>query len=105
MARLFDIRRDVSPRTRWVLGFVSWGSLIGIWFCLTHWSILPAFTLPPPMGVVKALGRLWSENNLLGNVFMSWWRIAQAFFWCVVIAIPLGLMMGSFRWLNELVNP
>ena len=38
-------------------------------------------------------------------MFKSWWRIAQAFFWCAVIAIPLGLLMGSFRWVHDLVNP
>ena len=49
--------------------------------------------------------RLWAEYNLLQNVFQSWWRIAQAFLWCAVIAIPLGLLMGSFRWVHHLVNP
>jgi NitT/TauT family transport system permease protein len=105
MADLFAIRREVSPRARVALAFVSWGAVMSVWFVLTHWKLLPAFTLPPPEGVVKALGRLWSEYNLLGNVFMSWWRIAQAFLWCVAIAVPLGLLMASFRWLHELVNP
>ena len=52
-----------------------------------------------------AVGRLWVDYDLLGNVFMSWWRIAQAFFWCAVVAIPLGLLMGSYRWIFHLVNP
>jgi len=88
-----------------VLAFVSWATVIGAWFALSRSGILPPFTLPPPAGVVKAMGRLWSEYNLLGNVFMSWWRIGQAFLWCVAIAIPLGLLMASFRWLHELINP
>ena len=52
-----------------------------------------------------SLWRLWTEYDLLGNVIQSWWRIAQAFFWCAVIAIPLGLLMASFRWVHDLVNP
>jgi NitT/TauT family transport system permease protein len=48
---------------------------------------------------------LWTDYDLLGNVFMSWWRIAQAFLWCAVIAIPLGILMSSYRWLFELINP
>jgi NitT/TauT family transport system permease protein len=36
---------------------------------------------------------------------MSWWRIAQAFLWCAVIAIPLGIFMSSYRALFELINP
>jgi NitT/TauT family transport system permease protein len=72
---------------------------------LTHWEILPPFSLPKPLGVIRAFGKLWTEYDLLGNVFKSWWRIAQAFFWCAVIAIPLGILMASFRWLFELINP
>ena len=105
MAKLFAIRKEVKPRVRIALGFATWILIVAAWFGLTHWDILPPFTLPKPEGVVHALGRLWREYDLLGNVFQSWWRIAQAFFWCAVIAIPLGVLMGSFRWLNHLVSP
>jgi len=105
MANLFEIRKEVSPRTRLALSFLSWGLIIAAWFALTQWDILPPFTLPRPMGVLSAFGRLWQEYNLLGNVLQSWWRIAQAFFWCACIAIPLGLLMASFRWVHDLINP
>jgi NitT/TauT family transport system permease protein len=76
-----------------------------VWIGLTHWEILPPFSLPKPIGVMRAFGKLWTEYDLLGNVVESWWRIAQAFFWCAVIAIPLGILMASFRWLFDLINP
>jgi len=105
MSDWLSIRKEVTPRVRWTLAFVSWGSLIMLWIVLTQWEILPPFSLPKPMGVIRAFARLWSEYDLLGNVFQSWWRIAQAFLWCAIIAIPLGILMASFRWLFELVNP
>src|SRR6516225_4051850 len=105
MSELFAIRKDISPRVRLALGFCSWGIILLLWIVLTHWEILPPFSLPKPMGVVRAFGKLWTEYDLLGNVVKSWWRIAQAFFWCTVVAIPLGILMASFRWLFELVNP
>jgi NitT/TauT family transport system permease protein len=49
--------------------------------------------------------RLWTEYDLLGNVFQSWWRIAQAFFWSALVAIPLGLLMASFPVVFHFVNP
>jgi NitT/TauT family transport system permease protein len=105
MTEWLSIRKEVTPRVRWTLAFVSWGFLILVWIVLTHWEILPPFSLPKPIGVVRAFARLWTEYDLLGNVFQSWWRIAQAFFWCAVVAIPLGILMASFRWLFELINP
>lgn len=102
---LFDIRREVSKKTRILLGVLSWSLVVLVWFLLTEWDILPPFSVPKPVGVVKAFIRLWTDYDLLGNVFMSWWRIAQAFVWSAAIAIPLGLLMGSFRWLHGFVNP
>jgi len=105
MSSLFQIRRDISPRVRLILGFVSWGVIVAAWFALTQWDILPPFALPRPIGVIHAFGRLWVDYNLLGNVVQSWWRIAQAFFWCACIAIPLGIFMASFPWIHHTVNP
>lgn len=105
MSDLFTIRKEVSPTVRWSLAVGGWAFLIGLWIVLTHWEILPPFSLPKPLGVVRAFGKLWTEYDLLGNVFQSWWRIAQAFFWSAVVAIPLGILMASYRWLFELINP
>ncbi len=105
MADLFAIRRETSRGTKLTLAVVAWVVVLVAWFGLTYWDILPPFSLPKPGSVLGAFGKLWTENNLLGNVAQSWWRIAQAFFWCAVIAIPLGLLMASFRWVYDLVNP
>jgi len=105
LSDLLTIRKEISPRARLALAFLSWGIVVLVWFGLTNWEILPPFSLPKPMGVIRAFGKLWTEYDLLGNVVESWWRIAQAFFWCAIVAIPLGILMASFRWLFELINP
>ena len=104
---LFEIRKDVSKQTRVILAIVAWSTLIVFWYLITlpRFDLLPAFSVPPPTGVVRAFFRLWTEYDLAANVFQSWWRIAQAFFWSALIAIPLGLLMGGFKWLHDLINP
>jgi NitT/TauT family transport system permease protein len=105
LRHVFEIRRGVSSRTKLALGLASWVLLILTWFLVTQSRLLPPFSLPRPAGVVQAFFRLWTDYDLPGNVFQSWWRIAQAFLWSAVIAIPLGVLMGGFIWLNHLVNP
>lgn len=102
---MWKIRGPIPQSTRITLGVAAWALVIGLWFALTHSKVLPPFALPDPIGVVKAFFALWTEYDLLGNVFMSWWRIAQAFLWSAVFAIPLGLLMGAFPWVNHFVNP
>lgn len=105
MRELLTIRKEVSPATRWTLAFVSWAVVVSIWTILTHWEIVNHFSVPTPLEVVRAFPQLWTESELVRNVSTSWWRIAQAFLWCVAIALPLGLLMASFRWLNSIVDP
>src|SRR5947207_13392599 len=105
MPDLFSIRRDVSPTIKWTLAAVAWAIVIAVWTVVTHWNIVNRFSVPTPLEVIRAFPSLWSESDLLQNVATSWWRIAQAFLWCVVVAVPLGLLMASFRWFHDLINP
>jgi len=105
LSQLLEIRREVSKRTQMVLALASWVLVLGVWYLLARWKLLPPLSVPAPLGVLAAFARLWVEYDLLGNVFQSWWRIAQAFTWAAAVAIPLGLLMGGFRWLHGLVNP
>ena len=105
MSDWFTMRKDVPPWVRWAAPFITWGVIVLLWILLPYWEGPHFSLLPTPLGVIRSFKLLWTEYDLLGNVFMSWWRIAQAFFWCAVVAIPLGIMMSSYRWLFELINP
>lgn len=102
---LTSIRKPIGRQWRLILGFIAWALVVAVWFVVTRGDMLPPMTLPDPAGVVQAMARLWVEYDLLGNVFQSWWRIAQAFAWSALVAVPLGLLMGSFPWVFHLVNP
>jgi len=105
MSDLFKIRGGISSRARLLLGLVSWVLLILVWWGLSRSGVFPPLALPDPWHVLTAFVGLWTEYDLLGNVIQSWWRIAQAFFWSALIAIPLGLLMAGYAWLNALINP
>src|SRR4029077_3182481 len=105
MTELLTIRKETSRTTKLVLATVAWvlGGLI--WSLITHWELISTYVFPTPMEVLRAFKPLFTERGLLPNVYASWLRIGQAFLWCVIIAVPLGLLMASFRWLNDLINP
>jgi NitT/TauT family transport system permease protein len=99
------IRQPVARPVKTALGVGVWALVLAAWFGLSHSGWLPPFALPDPGGVAKAFVSLWTEYDLLGNVFMSWWRIAQAFVWSALVAIPLGLLMGAFPAVFHFINP
>ena len=71
LASVFGIRRQTTRRLRLALGVGSWALVVAAWFVLTYLDVLPPFSLPKPVGVIRAFGMLWTDYNLLGNVFQS----------------------------------
>ena len=63
-----------------------------------------ATLLPPPSGVLNGAIELSSSGELWKHVLDSLRREFIAFCYASV-AIPLGIMMGCFKWLNEQVDP
>ena len=105
MAEVFAIRKETSRSTRLTLGIVAWVLVVVIWSLISKWELISSYVFPSPLGVLRAFPLLFSERGLLANVWASWLRIGQAFLWSAVVAIPLGLFMASFRWVNDLVEP
>src|SRR5712671_1200697 len=105
MTELLTIRKETSRTTKLALAAGAWVLVIIVWSLVTRFELVSSYVFPTPLEVLQAFPALFSERGLLGNVYASWFRIAHAFLWCVVIAVPLGLLMASFRWLNDLVNP
>jgi NitT/TauT family transport system permease protein len=105
MAELFAIRKETTRSTKLTLAIVAWVAVVAAWALVTHWDLISSYVFPTPAEVLRAFPSLFSERGLLANVYASWLRIGQAFLWCAVVAIPLGLLMASFRWLNDLINP
>ena len=50
--------------------------------------------LPTPLQVVNAFPVLYQEKDLLANTLRSIWLNVQGYFWAVLIAIPIGFLIG-----------
>ena len=90
-------------------------SLIGSASFLLLWSLaaLSGITsrafLPAPWDVLSRFAQLVIEPfagyTLFEHLLSSFGRFAMGFGIAVLIGIPLGLLMASFRWLDRLVTP
>jgi NitT/TauT family transport system permease protein len=93
----------------WLLTISGFALFFGGWSLLAWSGWLPPNLLPSPRAVWATLERLWN-NPFAGHVyadhmlaslgrFLMGWAIA------VAIGIPLGLLMGWYRLLDEIVTP
>jgi ABC-type nitrate/sulfonate/bicarbonate transport system permease component len=61
--------------------------------------------LPPPIDVVFAFGHLLRNGELALDTAYSLARVISAWLLSAIVAIPLGLLMGSSQRLERIINP
>ena len=61
---------------------------------------VPPTILPSPLEVLRSIHQLWFEGALGRNILVSLLRVCSGFGIAVIIALPLGLLMGSFSRIN-----
>lgn len=81
----------------------------GGWFALSGLEIVPKQFLPSPADVARSFIELTQDPfagyTLQQHLLSSLQRFALGFGMAALIGIPLGLMMGWFRWLDDIVTP
>jgi NitT/TauT family transport system permease protein len=72
---------------------------------MTYGGFAPPDFLPSPTEVVRGTLQLFIEYDLGLAIWVSTQRIVIAFFLAAAVALPLGVLMGSFEPINRLFEP
>lgn len=99
----------LSPGKTVLYGFFGLLIFFAIWFTLPTAGLVPVQFLPSPVTVVERIATLTVEPfagaTLIAHVAYSFTRFFSGFLLAAVIGIPLGLLMGWFRIVDEIVSP
>jgi NitT/TauT family transport system permease protein len=104
-----EFRQPLPFEVRLGLGLSAWLAFILAWHWLSKSGLADATLLPGPVRVIEAWIRLFAEREFASDVLQSVKRISISFTLALAIALPLGLLMGTFTpvagFLNALVSP
>jgi len=105
------LNRCITPKTSlpmpvvWSASALAWALMIGLWAGLSYGGVVPAMFLPTPGAVVDAALRLSRDGALIEHVWASLEVVMVGFIVSSVVAVPLGLLMGSFRVVQAFLEP
>ncbi len=98
------------PRAEFLL--LSGAGLVlffGVWTLAAVLHLAPEQFLPPPWTVAQKFVDLTREPfagyTLQQHLLSSFGRMGMGFGLAVAIGVPLGLLLGWFRWLDVIVTP
>jgi len=103
------MNRKLSHLQNLGLGAAGLGLFLGVWTLLATSGLVPRQFLPPPFEVAERFIRLlatpFAGGTLPQHLASSFTRFIYGFALAAAIGIPLGLSMGSFRILDDVMTP
>lgn len=105
-ARWFRLNKDSMRAT--LIGAISLVAFLIAWHLLTKYRVVffVRFTnLPSPLAVYDSFTRAIHDLKFLMHVALSCRRILLGFSLAALVAVPLGLVMGRFKLIHEVIFP
>lgn len=87
------------------VAIASFGAILLLWLGITEAGLLAPQFLPSPLAVVDALRELFVEAGFTFDILISIYRVWMAFALAALMAIPLGILMSSFRIVGSVSEP
>lgn len=103
--RFFEFKKDIPASWSVILGVAVWICFFGLWEFAVWQQWTNAILLPGPGKVLGALYTMFAENGFLNDVLISVWRVLFSFGLACAVAIPLGILMGTFRTVEAFFSP
>lgn len=102
-------RRKTSGKAKSVFtgimktGIISWLILLGVWQIASMFN--PPEFLPSPMKTLEGLKEVFDSGVLMQDIGISLQRVFIGWGRGIIIAIPIGLLIGAFKPVRMLVEP
>lgn len=102
---LFAFRGDIPARLKILIGVGVAASLIIIWEIVARAGLVAPQFLPSPSAVVTAMWSMITTQGLLWHALVSSVRVWAAFIIAAAMAIPIGILMSSYRVVGAGLEP
>lgn len=103
---VLKLNEKLTNRQSLVLGISGFGLLLLIWTLLTMGEnpIFPSYILPKPGNVLRSFGSLYTDNDIVRNTCLSLGLNLAGYLEAILIAIPLGFLIGLIPLLKGLTQ-
>ena len=100
-----EVRTPVGKKKARSIALAGIAAFFGTWAALSYGGLVPPVILPSPTEVVRAFPVLHFEEALVRSAGWSLYRVTMGFVLSAVVAIPLGLLMGTFPPVKHFFSP
>jgi NitT/TauT family transport system permease protein len=103
--RLLDLRAEISPLAYWSAGLGFIAAFFLAWWLVTALGWVGPIFLPSPAAVWMEFLAQLRDGTLWLDVRASVYRIMVGWGLSTLVALPIGILMGNFRFFEGLFEP
>ena len=103
--RLFELRKEIPTRVYLAAGLSLIALVLLAWYALTSSGLVSPIFLPAPGAVWAEFLRQLREGILLRDTAVSLYRILLGWTISTLLALPIGILMGNFKFFEGLFEP
>lgn len=104
-APLWTVRGPMSRKMHVALAMLGFCAVLAAWLGLAESGWFSKVFLPTPQDVAQRFYTWLVEDDLIKDVSISIYRVMGGFMLAVIVALPLGLMIGTFRPVQAFFGP
>lgn len=104
-AGLFRIREDIPSIAYVGIAVLSFVIPLVAWCAASYSGKVTPLALPTPTSVLQALSDGIHDGSLWPNIEISVFRIGMGFLISALLAIPIGILMGSYKAIEAAHEP
>ena len=97
--------QPIGPSARLALGFTFFVAFFGLWAVATLGGLVSKTFLADPITMLRDGWDLFARYDFLTDIAMTVSRVLGGFLLAGVIAVPLGILMGTYTPLEALFEP
>ncbi|HLC69819.1 MAG TPA: ABC transporter substrate-binding protein [Patescibacteria group bacterium] len=90
---------------KFIYPLLTFSFLFAAWELLSKIGILNSSLLPAPSEVWVATKEIWKSGDLIDNASASLYRVFSGFILAALTAIPLGLLIGTKKYVHFAFDP
>lgn len=105
MRKIFVPQGSIGKHTYTALAVVTFVFVFLTWFSITNLGIVDQSFMPTPQRTVQAAVQLFDTHDFVADIGISTFRVLAGFLISAVIAVPLGLIIGTYAPIDALIEP
>lgn len=102
---IWVIRGPLSVRQYWMFAVIGFLMPIALWWISSTGGWVDRVFLPSPADVVARVAKWFGQENLLQDIWVSTYRVTVGWLLSALIALPLGLFIGTYRPIQAMLEP